>query len=153
MKNKLIRLTESDLKQMVESVARQILRESPDDFNGYEGWEDVTAEVLINVDTKECVQNDTQAKSDGLWVGLELKANDGHVEDEGIGDYEFWGQQGHDSRPTSYIDGAEMTNIYDAFVIQNGEMDGEEINIDDIELDDDTINTAIEYAIDNDLFS
>lgn len=143
-----IRLTENDLHRIVKNSVKKILKERYDDiedYNEYPSFKNVI--VYFNLNTKECVEKWKNAKSDGLWVGVELEATDYESGDDGIGQYEYWGQIGYDSRPYVKVTECQPIDIVDDFLIQNGQHGtyDEEITLDDLSQED--IDIICNYAI------
>lgn len=152
MKKTIIRLTENDLHRLIKETAQNLLNEweydeEPDydddvDFN--------TVELNINLDTNEIAYGD--CPSAGTWVGVTLKVTDYHMDDNGIGYYDFGGQTGYDTGRTSMeIDDCDIESI--DFAVHIDEEDNEtELDVNEIQLTPEQEILLRDYAIEHDLF-
>lgn len=144
-KKTLIRLTESDLHNIVIDAVRNYLREGVGDNRLND-----SITVFINADTQECTDNIGNATTEGLWFECELSPSRTHTNNTGIGSYEFWGQPGYDEGYDEVsVDDADVMPVR-AFVIENGEENDVPLNA--VDFNDELEVAVLNYADDNNLY-
>jgi len=94
------------------------------------------------------VKSSEKLKSDGIWVCCNLKVMDYHGENDGIGEYEFWGQKCYD-KGHDYIvyDNVEINDIDEILSVKNGVI--KDISDSNVTLTDEQKELVCQYAIDN----
>lgn len=161
MKKRIIKLTEQDISNMVmesfiayENKMRQ-LREydrdewDEDDYDFADQPEFEDAIVWFNPETKECCTDGADA-TPGIWAECTVSVDDYHMENNGIGSYEYWGQTGYDK-------GTDYAEIDSVSVEVNGWYQITDDDMDVLENDAPTLDAKDQeiigdYAMDNNLF-